>query len=854
MDVLLQIVQPGPSTSTSVVSDPPSGESEPSDVHAKRADGCSADVTGACTIIGCLRLRRPPCSSCRSESEGLGGRKGWWVSMLQREGEVQYVNTMSHAAVQRTTSSSFLSEAECTRSAVAAAAASTSPSVRLSVSHLVTCTSSGHSLSLTLHARNAATSSLQTVLCHKMLQLISSLQTPRSGGLRGKEEQVVHPPSSTVFFCGDSVGTRKEALYLTSLHHLLVECIQQTQRPHDAVAANSIAVDLSLVTCYELWGTGDILASDSCMFANQGAVTWFCLSSSSQQQQQQPDRSRKEHRGNYREISRLHTTRPSTHEVSSSVQKQLREWFARVDGAAAIWSQLSSSPAVPLTTADKMRYVQNCMVICTLRFRASDARHAHTRSSTVQQHGEHSSEEREGRVAYLSLALLPDGCGSGHSSSSTLRTSATLWREYEALSDFVRSFPDASQPTGSFAATARATLHAAALRRSRWLTTLAGLQCAARGTHAAARRYLQRSTPTSFSWVGCVSADWAHCRATRSTLSLLSRLTTHTHTSPSPPPRSTPDKRAKQGSSKRISSPVMEEVDVVTVAAADVHSHQAISPSSSSTSLRSLRSECPSPRPLPQVPQPYRRSPSDDHHYDLHHLNDNSLDKCETQLLSPLPSFVDEDKADVAVEKHDDSSNNNSNGRCSSVSDLTALVASLKLYTSTLETEVQRLRSRLARYEGLESDLSSTPADTTRSASAALQFMELQRVEHSPLIVPSLTSGAAEPCVQPSLPPSVESAAADLRTDEHFPAVLRPKLDALLQCVADAHGTSRSTAPTSTSTGVGTTNKRDDCMAQLQLKVAVYEQRLALVDHYVTPALHRCADEIDHCLQPRIKR
>ncbi|KPI83609.1 hypothetical protein ABL78_7347 [Leptomonas seymouri] len=695
-----------------------------------------------------------------------------------------------------------------------------------------------------------------------MRQLLSCLRARNSGGAWVDQKNFGHPLSSTVFFlCGSNINTRKDALYITSLHRLLVECIhnaysQAKKSPEEATTV----VDVSLVTCYELWGVGDVLAP---MPARQTSVTWLPLSSL---QPSQPKGGEQGMAG----TNALQVTPPSTEEIAAGVESQLRVWFQRVDAAAASWSQSpSTSPsALPLTAADKMHYVENNAVVCTLRFRYSEARPRHPSSMP------RASSMSDACVAHLSLMLLPD-CGPSLS-ASTHRASAFLWREFEALRVFMQSIPDAVTRTQhqplfrhatSFAATTRAKLCAAALRRSRWLTTLAQLQSSmdSHATAAAQLRFLRTSTADSFSWAGFVSADWADHRTTRTTLLFLARLKPYTS-----PSRSYSAQRLHRCGRSVPESAVcaqsllsgMRDSNASRNANTTGPKHGLLLSAGAATASLLSSDGLRSPRPSASAPHPHTRPAS--------HSNRNTERIARDTLLlqfdehsNSSPEKAERSTHDAAAEpakdKHVGSGSSSvvelaapqgpALQQTELVKDLMALVTSLQLYTSTLEAEVRELRRRLTCHDASES-IAPHNVSSTRTAPTARQSQHPQREESLP--DESLVSLNACTSTAPTgLPPLVEAAAMDLRADQAFPAALHPKLDLLLHTVVEAQGAvlrnTRLASPVvarSSSHGV----------EELQLKVALYERRLALMDHYVTPELTRCVDEIDHCLQPRTKR
>ncbi|KPA82842.1 hypothetical protein ABB37_02618 [Leptomonas pyrrhocoris] len=706
---------------------------------------------------------------------------------------------------------------------------------------------------------------LHATLCHTMRQLISRLHVCNRSSAMFEREKVEHPLASTVFFCGSSVHTRKDALYLTALHRLLVECVLNAHaHAANAAAETATTADVSLVTYYELWGMGDVLAPETRVFDRQHGVTWLPLSPSSLHTNQ----SQGEAQGMAGARTRQDTP-PSTKETAQRVQSQLRVWFQRIDDAAAVWPQSSSpSPsALPLTAADKLHYLDSNAVVCTLRFRGVAARLSCSSSAS----GVH--PRSDGGVAYLSLVLLPENSVS--LSSSTHRGSAALWREVEALSEFMQSLPDAVPPAlhrhschemKSFAATSRATLRAAAVRRSRWLTTLAQLQSSTNSdaTAAAQLRFARTSTPTSFSWVGCVSADWADHLATRTTLSFLARL------KPLTPTSSTARRLRRHGtaSSSAANTPPLtrdmqdsntrEDTDKLR------QKREALLSSPSSDSFL-LSSELYSPRPSAHAPQPHVRHVSQKNSVMRGRAEDTSPSPLDghTSASSGSASEATGSGAGQAAEGKSTSTGappmtepaapqDSSLQSASPAKELAALVASLQLYASTLEVEVRRLRGRLACYAAAEA--SAPPNDeSTMTTSTADQPLRLQREGWFFPAGPTPTANADNFSPPPSLPPLVESAATHLRSDQDFPATLQPKLDALLRRVAEAQ-CAVPPHPGLASPTTASAHRNAHHLEELQLKVALYEHRLALVDYYVTPTLTRCADEIDQCLQPRIEK
>ncbi|KAK7199028.1 hypothetical protein NESM_000871000 [Novymonas esmeraldas] len=331
--------------------------------------------------------------------------------------------------------------------------------------------------------------------------------------------------NETIFFLGSRHGTRKDALFITSVHRLLVEALWMVEGCTPSLPSPEI--DVALVDHDELWGAGDVLASEAAAAPTVGggarrrrgshalsppsppltspasmAVTWVPLSAA------------------IRHATPGEEEVPTPATAAQLVRRRLAVWFERIDSATAAFPAApTASPRSPPAAGERLRHLEGNAVFVSLRLR-----------------------HRSSAASFLTVALLPE-CPSAAAAASVWATSgwqrgssAALWREYEALSAFTQSLQHCRHGGGSVAphsptrtSAATAALHtqvrAAALRRSRWLSTVAHLHDTSLSpTDDAVRSFLACTTSRSIAWVGCITAAPCHQRHTRSTLSFLARL------------------------------------------------------------------------------------------------------------------------------------------------------------------------------------------------------------------------------------------------------------------------------------------------------------------------------------------
>ncbi|KAG5503068.1 hypothetical protein JIQ42_07031 [Leishmania sp. Namibia] len=708
------------------------------------------------------------------------------------------------------------------------------------------------------------------------------------------------PPVSlaeTIFFCGSRLGTRKDALYLTTLHRLLVEALlMANDRRLPSPSPLNLNVDISLVDYDEVWGAGDVLAAEvpkasaDSTHEQRCQITWMPLARilksapGARSVMTAASHTTPARPTSLAEVSAKTLTSATSDvnvfQVAQLVRQRLQVWFDRIDSAT---SSFPSPPALPSppAAADRLRHLDRNVVLFTMRLRSNAS------SSTP-------TWQARFRAAYFTLVLLPE-CGASPSHSATdvaaaamdvspRRASVALWREFEALSAFMRSLPpsrhrrrDGNQKSASSnengrtsAATLQARMRAAALRRSRWLTIIARIHhpptppMGARGTETGeygvddvGGRFLESSTVRSFSWIGCISAAASHQRATRSTLAFLSRLQ-----SPQPAP-------CGCLTSGKVRSP--ESAAGTPLTRHDRPHHENVSDkleernapraqeasSSSATSTTSPHS----PSPSANVPRPYV-SPR------LHGVGATSIissGKAGTAVASHL-SLNDEHRtttnpvaahplvshAHHGADDRDASSKDAGYEPASLPTPVDALIASLRSYASVLEEEVQRLRRRLHRYEA------ASRGGRVSAGEPLPQWKECGSLSTS---ISVSAPHATSPHIYASLPQSVRVALDELRLDARFPPALQAKLGALTQrlasaCAAAVQVRENSVADVSAAARQQYENSdgRDAYVAQLEAKAALYEQKLALMDYYVAPALVQCVDDLDQWQQYQRRR
>ncbi|CBZ25764.1 conserved hypothetical protein [Leishmania mexicana MHOM/GT/2001/U1103] len=674
--------------------------------------------------------------------------------------------------------------------------------------------------------------------------------------------------AETVFFCGSRLGTRKDALYLTALHRLLVESLLIVKgRPLSPPSPPPPDVDVSLVDYDEGWGAGDVLAAEVVRASAHGTqeqgsqITWMPLA----KVLEYAPRPRSAMAATCtstmaRSTSLMEASADSdlsAVQVGHLVRQWLQVWFDRIDSATSAFPSAPASSSPP-AAADRLRHLERNVVLFTLRLRSS------TNSSTP-------TLQARVSTAYFTLVLLPEygaappygetGAAGAVVGLSSCRASAALWREFEALSAFMRSLPqgrhrrhDGEQKrSGSkehgraTAATVQGKMRAAALRRSRWLTTIARIHdpstplmragVSVSGEHGVddvMDGFLKSSTVRSFSWIGCIAAAASHQRATRSTLAFLSRLQ--------------PSQTAQRGWLASVGERSPER-------AADAHvgrhhrTHKNVAGSTEERAARKAKAVSssaatptpppPSPRPSANMPRPYA-SPR------LHGgstTDIGSSGKVRAAVASPLPP-VDELGTAVVAEAAPPQVGHEPAPPPAQVD---ALIASVRVYASVLEEEVQRLRRRLQRYEAPSCDgIGSTSGPPIHSTP-----QEVRGSESANSMIGLSTPHTTSPGICSSLPQSVRAAIDDLRTDARFPKALHVKLDALTQRVANLCTAVRvrrsgdADLPAAMHQRNEKSDDRDAYVAQLEAKVALYEQKLVLMDYYVAPTLMQCVDDLD---------
>ncbi|AIN97423.1 hypothetical protein LPMP_190800 [Leishmania panamensis] len=696
--------------------------------------------------------------------------------------------------------------------------------------------------------------------------------------------------AETAFFFGSRLGTRKDALYLTALHRLLVEALLIVKdRALLPPSLPPLDVDVSLVDYDEVWGAGDVLAAEVAQPSAHGThvqrsrVTWMPLAKLLEYVPRPQNA-----------MTGTSTTLPwttsltetnsksqtSATQLAQLVRQRLQGWFDRIDSATSEFPSAPVSPSPP-AAADRLRHLERNTLLFTLRLRRC------TSSSTP-------ALQARVSAAYFTLVLLPE-CGAtllhGEAGAavaamcmSSRRAGAALWREFEALSAFMRSLPQSShcrsddkQKRSSYkkhdrttAATVQAQMHAAALRRSRWLTTIARIHdpltlltrapVTATGEHSSddlVDCFLNSSTVRSFSWIGCIAAAASHQRATRSTLAFLSRL--------QPPQRARRDCPAsvmERSPEKATGAPLARHLHTHHKNAADdTNERDAPRAQAASSSSATSTPPLPSPRPSANAPRPYF-SPRP---HGGSATSINSSKKARTAAASYLPlsdepnTTVDPVAASSRVSHASRGSDNNDvssedacQERAPPPAQVEALVASLRVYASVLEEEVRRLRRRLQRYEAAPYDSRGSTGDPpVRSP-----LQETQGYDSSNISVGFSALHATSPGVCDSLPHLVQVAVDDLRTDARFPLALHVKLNALIQRLSNSYTAAvqvrRNDAADSPAVMQQRNEKRevrDAYVAQLEATVALYEQKLALMDYYVAPTLMQCVDELDQWQQ-----
>ncbi|CAG9572797.1 conserved hypothetical protein [Leishmania major strain Friedlin] len=694
--------------------------------------------------------------------------------------------------------------------------------------------------------------------------------------------------AETVFFCGSRLGTRKDALYLTALHRLLVESLLIVKgRALSPPSPPPLDVDVSLVDYDEGWGAGDVLAAEVVRASAYGTqeqrsqITWMPLANVLEYAPR--PRSTMAAACTSAITRSASPMEPSADSdwsvvrVGHLVRQRLQVWFDRIDSATSAFPSAPASPLSPPAAADRLRHLERNVVLFTLRLRS----YANSSTPTLQ---------ARVSAAYFTLVLLPEngaappygeaGASGAAEGLSSCRASAALWHEFEALSAFMRSLPQGRrrrdgeehkrsgvQERGrATAATVQGKIRAAALRRSRWLTTIARIHnpptplmrtrvtgTGERGVDDAMGCFLKNSTVRSFSWIGCIAAAASHQRATRSTLAFLSRLQ--------------PSQTAQRGWLASVEERSSESAADAHVgrhhhthknAANNTNERVAPKAEAASSSVATSTPPLPSPRPSANVPHPYA-SPR------LHGgsaTDINSSGTVWTAAASHLPP-VDELSSSVVPVA---APSRVGHARCGADNDddafaagaghepasrsaaVDALIASVHLYASVLEEEVRRLRRRLQRYEAPSRDgrgsTSEPPVHST--------LPEVQGCESANTSIGLSTPHTTSPGICDSLPQSVRAAIDDLRTDARFPQALHVKLDALAQrlaslCTAAVQARRGGDAdlPTAMQQRNEKSDDRDAYVAQLEAKVALYERKLVLMDYYVAPTLMQCVDDLD---------
>ncbi|KAG5480568.1 hypothetical protein LSCM1_06272 [Leishmania martiniquensis] len=688
-----------------------------------------------------------------------------------------------------------------------------------------------------------------------------------------------------IFFCGSRRGTRKDALYLTTLHRLVVEALLWVEgRPPPTPSPSPKHVDVSLVDYDEVWGAGDVLAAEVARPSSKSTqgqrsqITWMplakvleCASGPRSVVTATSDtalpRSASLTEPSCMTLARTKSDINVAH-VAQVVRQRLQVWFGRIDSATSAFPSPPALPSPP-SAVDRLRHLDRNVVLFTLRLRSG------TSSSAP-------AEDSRFRAAYFTLVLLPE-CGAApfplHGATGTVaaamgasprRATAMLWREFEALSAFMRSLPPSrprrrddkqtrvspSERSRTSAATWQAHMRAAALRRSRWLTTIArihdplapltGAWATETGEHGAddaLDRFLKRSAARSFSWIGCIAAAASHQRATRSTLAFLARLQT--------------SQLAQRGRPKSANDRLPESPTGTPLAQHDcphpknVKERNASSAQEASSSSSTSTPPPPSPIPSANVPQPYV-SPS------LHGVcatSSISSGKVGTAGASHLPlsnerSTTMDPVAPPSPAHHARhgagdshvSSRDIGHEPASPPASVDALIASLRAYASVLEKDVQRLRRRLQRYE-------ATPCADRVSTGELPGSSPLPQAPECGSLNTLMSVSAPDatlPHIYAPLPPSVRAAMDDLRSDARFPRALHGKLDALAQRMASACTAALQTREN--------TDVRGAYVAQLESKLALYEGKLALIDDYVAPAVMQCVKDLDHWQQCQRRR
>ncbi|AYU78191.1 hypothetical protein LdCL_190014200 [Leishmania donovani] len=725
-----------------------------------------------------------------------------------------------------------------------------------------------------------ATNSTVNLLCEKLRHLKDAIVRA------GNADTPPVARAETVFFCGSRLGTRKDALYLTALHRLLVESLLIVKGRAFSPPSPPLDVDVSLVDYDEGWGAGDVLAADVVTASADGTqeqrsqIAWMPLANLLVYAPR--PRSTMAATCTSTIARSASPTEPSADsdlsvvQVGNLVRQRLQVWFDRIDSATSAFPSAPASPSSPPAAADRLRHLDRNVVLFTLRLRS------YTNSSTP-------TLQARVSAAYFTLVLLPEygaappygeaGAAGAADGLSSCRASAALWREFEALSAFMRSLPqgrhrrDDEHKRGGVkehgrvtAAAVQGKMRAAALRRSRWLTIIARIHdpqtslmrtrvtgTGERGADDFMGCFLKNSTVRSFSWIGCIAAAANHQRATRSTLAFLSRLQ--------------PSQTAQRGWLASVEERAPES-------AADAHvgrhhrthknvadnTKERVAPKAEAASSSSATSTPPhpSPRPSANVPQPCA-SPR------LHGgstTDINSSGKVGTAVASHLPPVDELSTAAVSVaapsragharcgaDNDDDASSADAGHEpASPPAQVDALIASVRVYASVLEEEVRRLRRRLQRYEAPSCDCRVSISDPP----VHLTLQEVQGCESANRLIGLSTPHTTSPDICDSLPQSVRAAIDDLRTDARFPQALHVKLDALTQRLANlctaavrVRRSGDADVPTAMQQRNEKSDDRDAYVAQLEAKVALYEQKLVLMDYYVAPTLMQCVDDLD---------
>ncbi|GET87981.1 hypothetical protein, conserved [Leishmania tarentolae] len=726
-----------------------------------------------------------------------------------------------------------------------------------------------------------ATASTVDLLCEKLRRLKAAIVNA------GNADAPLVERAETVFFCGSRLDTRKDVLYLVALHRLLVESLLIVKgRSLSSPSPPPLDVDVSLVDYDEGWGAGDVLATEMIRTSAHGTpgqrnpITWMPLGKvleyAPRPRSAMAADSATALEGSTSPMESSTNNDLSTVQLAQLVRQRLQVWFDRIDSATSEFPSAPVSPCPP-NAADRLRHLERNVVFFTFRLRSCKSTWTPSLDARLSS-------------AYFTLVLLPE-CGATPPNSKTSTSlaadgvssclaSAARWREFEALSAFMRSLSQirhrhhGEEQKGSgfkengraTAATVQAKMRAAALRRSRWLTTIAHIhnspapltraRATGTGEHSTDNVidcFLRSSTVRSFSWIGCIAAAASHQRATRTTLVFLSRLQ---------PLQMAPRRLMKAGKMPSPQNAVDAPLGGIPCTRKNVadSTDEGTPPKAeeSSSSPATFTPLLPSPRPSVSVPQPYS-SPC---FHGGSATNMKRAAKVGTAVASHLP-LVGELSTDLApaappsqvgsgrlgAENKNGTSSLGAGHKPASSSQADALDASTRVYESVLEEEVRRLRHRLQRYEAEPchggGNTGDVPAHTPHQ-----EVQEFKPAQASSIGLPTSHTTSQDICG--SLPLLVQAAIDDLCKDTRFPQALHAKLDSLTHrlehwCTAavQAGRNCLADSPAAQQQWNEKNDGRDAYVAQLEAKVALYEQKLALMDYYVVPTLVQCVDDLE---------